>query len=340
MSSGGSSSNSVPGTGAFWNNALQKSGTAQYKIRKSDVIHFQEFHTSIAYTDDVYWKKVLYDASRKKLPRNFMYADFVLRYRPKETYITLSNTNPGEFCAAAIFFLREQGRIYSPRDVIEIQKRTEERIFETLAKRTESWASVASSKPRRTMYVRDYIEKYYKSYPKDLREQLFTQINIAFGTKYITKDHISFENGEITKIDGFTITSLGKIEMTRAFRPPKEKIRRQGPSAGGGTVVKSKLYQHQNRWFKWVTNFEKKIGINAKSSYTKTVYSSSSGTASSLLQDDSDMRSDAEADADTETENRTDAGTTSFSEPVHTESASEAETGVSDDSVSDSDSDS
>jgi hypothetical protein len=35
------------------------------------------------------------------------------------------------------------------------------------------------------------------------------------------------------------------------------------------------VYQPPNRWFKWVSNFEKRITVNAKSSYTKRVYSSS-----------------------------------------------------------------
>ncbi|AYV86111.1 MAG: hypothetical protein Solivirus7_9 [Solivirus sp.] len=289
----GSSSEVVP----FWSAALQKTGAAQYKIKKSDVIHFPEFHAAIAFVDDVYWKRVLYDCSRKKLPRNFIYNNYILRYRPKDTYITLPSGQHeiSEFCAAAIFFFREQGKIYSGIDIAVMQRRTEEKIFETLSKRTEDWSSISYSKPRRTLYIRDYVEKYYSKYGKDIREQLFTQINIAFGTKYLTKAHVTFENGEITKIDGFSVIagSPGRVEKTRPFKPMKEKKRKE--SSG-----KSKLYQHHNRWIKFLANFEKKIAINTKSSYTKTTYSSEIRNSTASLApstDDSDTKTEFPSEA-------------------------------------------
>jgi hypothetical protein len=164
-------------------------GTIKVKLKKTDNILYPEFYHAMNFTEDYYWKEILYNCSIKKLPRGFVYADQNLRFLEKEIYIKMP-TDIQEFCNTAIYFFQKYGNKYSTNDKLQLKKKNEEKILESLNKKTELWSNVSKSLPRRSAYVQEYVERVYGQYPKNIRDELFTQINLAFTTGYITKSHI------------------------------------------------------------------------------------------------------------------------------------------------------
>ena len=131
------------------------------KLKKTDIITYPEFYNAIEHTrHDPYWAEIFYNCALKKIPRGFMYLEGNLRYRATEMYIILPS-NPKDFCNSAIAFFRQHGNRYSPLDMNEIQKKAEEKIVETLTKKTEQWSVVCKSQVRRAAYVREYVERFY-----------------------------------------------------------------------------------------------------------------------------------------------------------------------------------
>ena len=256
----------------MWSNALAPKVPASkstLKLKKSDIIKHQEFYDAMKYVTDSYWQEIFYNCSRKKFPRGFMYSDRILRFRATETFIQLPE-RMDEFSHLAIYFFKTHGRIFSPKDIEENKRVDDQKLMDTLVKKTEQWSSVSKAKNRRAAYVRDYVEKFYKDYPKNVRDDLFTQINIGFSTKYLTKDDITFENNMIMKITGFNITANCEIVRVNPTPKYKEKVKKEIPQ-------KNPVHNHLKNWTKYLSSFDKHIASTTKSSFTADV---KSGTAS------------------------------------------------------------
>ena len=229
------------------------------KLKKTDIIVFPEFYNAMEHTRDPYWAEIFYNCSIKKIPRGFLYLDGTLRYRATETYIVLPS-NSKDFCNSAISFFRQHGNMYSPLDLTEIQKKAEEKIVETLTKKTEQWSVVSKSQVRRAAYVREYVERCYASSPQNIRDELFTQINLGFTTGYLTKQNVLFVNNIIEKIDGFTLTEKG-VERTRGAAKTKAKTKKR-------ELHKPKHYYFYKNWQGYLNRFEKQVVLMSKSSFT------------------------------------------------------------------------
>ena len=86
-------------------------------------------------------------------------------------------------------------------------------------------------------------------------------------TKFITKEHVQFENGQVLNIDGLDANIAG-VFFTRAIpiKRPTMLVRDSQP--------KDKIYRHFENWCKYLDEYRKYIVSSAKSSHT-TIQTSS-----------------------------------------------------------------
>lgn len=260
--------NTTETTSFLWNAALSSKDTStkpRGKTKKSDNIYYPQFEAASQYIEDEYWKVILHNCARKKFPRGFNFNDGILKYRVNNISIAL----PDDYVSlaqTAIHFFQENGKLYSKRDQ-EIRKKQDEAIIiNQLINNSNNWTCISRSKNRRATYIRDYVERKYINFPQYIRDELYTQLNIAFETKYITKEHVNFENGLITNIDGIDANDTS-VFFTRPFSFLKithynEDYLQQ----------KNKCHRHFENWCKYMDEYYKYITTN-KSNF---IHSSSS----------------------------------------------------------------
>lgn len=241
-------------------NAPSHASKSRNRTKKSDMIVYPEIEASVPYTNDPFWIEILQKCARKKFPRGFMYADNHLRHRQNNISIVLPD-DPAAKAQTMIYFFQENGKLYSKRDQEERRLKDEEEQIMQLANNSTSWKCVSYSKNRRATHVLDYVERKYEHLSKSIKDELRTQIEIGFETKYITKDHIVFENGQILHIDGIDANE-NEVFFTRAL--PKPAAAPMPPLE----LPKPKIYQHYENWCKYLENYRKYIVSSAKSSHT------------------------------------------------------------------------
>lgn len=255
----------------LWNAALtipETSAKSRGRLKKSEIVHFPEFEEAVKYVEDQFWKDILKGCARKKFPRGFTYLDGYLRHRINNISILLPNDSHN-LTLTAIYFFQENGKLYSSRDQLIRKRQNEAAILNRLAMESSNWTCVARSKNRRATHVRDYVERKYAHFSPKIRDELYTQINAGFEVKYITKDHVDFQNSQIMNIDGVDGNEKGVL-FTRAL--PNKRL----------TIVaredepKPKCYRHYENWCKKLDDYRKYIISSAKSSHTiqTTNYSS------------------------------------------------------------------
>ena len=248
---------------SLWSAALnipEGASKSRGRVKKSDTIHHPEFEKSSYCVEDPFWKAILHDCARKKFPRGFVYTDRFLKHRTNNISIALPD-DPAAIAQTAIYFFQENGKLYSKQDQEIRKKRDEANILAQLATRSNDWSRISKSKNRRSTYIRDYVERKYPHLLQTVRDELYTQLNVAFETKYITKDHVYFEAGQIRNIDGIDANANG-IVYTRALPPYRLStvIREELP--------KDESYRHYENWCKFLTDYRKYIISSAKSSHT------------------------------------------------------------------------
>jgi len=259
MSVGG---NITQTSSSLWTAALTapvSTGRSRTRIKKSEIVHYSEFMSASATTDDLFWKSILESCSRKKFPRGFVYENGVLSHRGNDISIALPN-NSYDLASTAIYFFQENGKLYSKKDRKRRKQIEEEAILKELTEKNENWTCVSRSKNRRSTHVKDYVERKYKYLSKNIRDDVFTQINIGFETRYLTKNHVLFENGQIINIDGIDGTQNGLV-FTRHY-PNKRFVLSQH------VADKPKEYRHYDIWCKWLEDYNKNMKQATRSSHT------------------------------------------------------------------------
>jgi hypothetical protein len=105
------------------------------------------------------------------------------------------------------------------------------------------------------------VERRYVSFPQSVRDELFTQFNVGFETKFITKDHVIFENGQVLHIDGINVDTNNKVIFTRAL-PAKRLV-----TVDRTVQPVSKYHCHYNLWQKYMDDYQKYMINSAKSNH-------------------------------------------------------------------------
>ena len=248
---------------SLWTAALtiqDTSGKTRGKVKKTETIHHPTFEAaSKSMHDDEYWGEILHNCARKKFPRGFTFADGILKHRTNNISIMLPD-DPYHLAQTAICFFQENGKLYSKKDIEIRKRRDEDSILLQLVNASNSWTCISRSKNRRSTYVRDYVERKYANYSQTIRDEIYTQINVGFETKYITKDHVIFENGQVIFIEGVDVNDKG-IYFTRPL-PTKKLV----PLEKSEQVV-DKKYRHLESWHKWCEDYKKYIISSARSNH-------------------------------------------------------------------------
>jgi len=255
--------NTTQTSSSIWLEALNSPTNAsksKARLKKSEIVVYPELEVAVTYTTDPFWVDILHQCARKKFPRGFMYEDNQLRHRTNNISILLPD-DPAAKAQTMIHFFQENGKLYSKRDQERRRLKDEEKILAQLANDSTSWKCVSYSKNRRATHVRDYVERKYSHLTNELRDEIYTQIEVGFETKYILKEHIYFENGQIINIDGIHADERG-VAYTR---PRNLKI---PVIAALSESPKPKVYRHYENWTKYLENYCKYIVISAKAYHT------------------------------------------------------------------------
>lgn len=240
--------------------AVDTSNKTRGRVKKTETIHYPQFEAASQSIDDPYWKVTLHNCAKKKFPRGFVYADGILRHRTNNISIALPDDHY-HLAQTAIYFFQENGKLYSKRDQEIRKKRDEDAILSQLVNASNNWTCISRSKNRRATYIRDYVERKYARLPQRIRDELYTQLNVGFETKFIIKDHVTFENGQVVYIDGIEANE-NEIFFTRPL--PSKRL----------TVIdrsiqnKDKCHRHYDNWQKYVEEYRKYMITSAKSSHT------------------------------------------------------------------------
>lgn len=252
------------GASNLWNAALTvptKKTKGKQRIKKSDIIHYPEFEMASQNTTDEYWKGILLSCAKKKLPRGFSYDRPNLYHQANNVYIVLPD-DINALTMTAIYFFQENGKLYSEADQERRKRIDEEAILVDLANKGQKWSTVAKSKNRRAMHIRDYVENIYSHLTQEVRNELFTQINVGFETGFINKDHISFEDGQVVHVDGLDADENGVIFTRTPVGTKLSTITR-------AEEEKPKPYRHYDNWTKYLEVYNKYLVTSSQSSYVQ-----------------------------------------------------------------------
>jgi len=246
----------------LWSAAMtspDSSSKGRGKIKKSEMIIYPEFESCVQCVEDQYWKDIFHQCARKKLPRGFAYQDYHLRHRQSGNTILLPDDQLSRTHAIMLFF-QENGKLYSKRDQAVRRSQLEDSIVKQLTTASLDWKKVAISKNRRSAHVRDYVERRYTGFPQHIKNELITQISVGFDTKYITKDHVHFDKGQILYIEGIDINETG-IYFSRS--QPSRKV----PPVVLPTETRAKEHQHYSNWCKYIEGMRKYLLVSSKPTY-------------------------------------------------------------------------
>lgn len=255
--------NTTETSSALWTAALNVQDVpskSRGRIKKSEIIHYPNFEAASQNIEDQYWKVILHNCARKKFPRGFVYSDGLLRHRTNNISITL----PDDYHAlaqTAICFFQENGKLYSKRDQEIRKKRDEDAILNQLMTASSNWTCISRSKNRRATYIRDYVERCYSHLSQRVRDELYTQLNVGLETKFITKDNVRFENGQVLHIDGIDANDTG-VFYTRSLPVKRLTV------IDRSTQTKEKCYRHYENWCKYAEEYRKYVANSSKPSHT------------------------------------------------------------------------
>lgn len=242
-------------TAELWSVALSPNYAykAKPRIKKSEIVHYPEFEEASKSVEDDFWKEIFRSCARKKFPRGFLYTPRLLKHRTSGNSIVLPDDTPSLIMVAMNFF-QENGRIYSEKDSETRYREEEEPILQQLANRLLDWTSIAHSKTRRSIYVRDYVQRKYADRTPAERDEIYTQINVGFETRYLTKDHVVFEHGKIQEIQGIDLNPAGPPYCCYSRPLPNRRLTYIDRPA----ATKSKVYRHYENWVKYLNDRKKK----------------------------------------------------------------------------------
>lgn len=235
------------------------------RVKKSDIIHYIEFEEASCVITDEFWASTLLNCAKKKMPKNFVYTincnEKYLTYKPSKISILLPDL-PASFAKTAICFFQEHGKLYSKLDQDVSKKNKEKLIIKDIMDKSLEWGTIHKAKNKRTIYIHNYVETKYANLDYSIRKEVFSKINRGFEYKYMNKDHVKFENGEIKNIDGVDADINGAF-YTRPFPTINLPLIDREID-----TVKAKEYKHYANWCKYVDDLSKYLITSAKGSAT------------------------------------------------------------------------
>lgn len=234
--------NTTETSSALWSEALRH--TKRSKTKKADV-RCPIFEEAAGLVDDPYWKSILSSCATKKFPRGFVYDGVTIRHKRTGTSIIVPS-DAETLAEEVVDFFRESGKLLSKRD-LDALKKEEELVVSKIEEASKDWGNVSRSKAKRATYIRAYVDSKYKDLPPQIRDDIYTQILVAYELKIITNSHIHFVDGVIRDIDGINVDQ-GRVSFTRS--PPGERCEKQ-------TKTKDAIQCYYPRWCAYLSDIRK-----------------------------------------------------------------------------------
>jgi len=225
----------------LWTSAMtasKKTTTVTRGKKQKPTVH-PEFEEAAELITDPYWKEIFISCSKNKFPRGFQYVNHILQHKNKNLY-TILDPELHLFIQGAISFFQQNERILSEQDIKKIN--TEQGVCQD-----DTWQHVVRSKNRRAICIRKYVNTYFNDYPKHVKDNLFTMINICYDLKIINSSDIQYHDRNITNIDGISIDGVNII-ITKPYKLDL-KVKPDDKTA------KDKNHQHLKHWLKFLKNY-------------------------------------------------------------------------------------
>ena len=175
-----------------------------------------------------------------------------LRHVKKKTSVVLPHDDPQQLALLFINFLKQYGNFYSETEIEKSKAMEIITINETQSQSEDSWRKISKTKHKRVLYFKLYINERYGNLSKQIRDQLYTYINIYYESGAIKLTDVEYDNGQILDIRGIGANEKG-IFLTRDIRIPQNKV----VTKMGG---KPKQYYYMEKWRKYNENFQKSFG--------------------------------------------------------------------------------
>ena len=173
------------------------------KVKKSEIIHHENFKEASDACEDDYWRDILLHCARKKFPKGFCLQGDRLKFKKTGETIELPD-DVDEFLDLVIDFFKTYGRLYSDED-LEAMREENDRVMIERLEGSSDWSSVSRSKVKRRNLVMKYVRKRWPDENERNQAELYTQINVGFEIGYIKKEHIEYIDREIQYIDGIEL---------------------------------------------------------------------------------------------------------------------------------------
>ena len=210
LTGSGTSTGSLSGT--CTSAAVKKAASATTRRQRQPIL-IPVLEEAVAYTNDIFWKERLQNASRGKFPRCFYHRDGYIVYsrKGKERKINIPSS-PEEAVAVFIEFLQEAGGIKSDRD-IAFAKTNSEFNGETRELEYPTWAKITTKRGKSAL-LEKYCTVKTKEFDldKDSSARLRSILFIALRIGIINKKTVQMDKGDITSIDGIL-----RDEITNTF---------------------------------------------------------------------------------------------------------------------------
>lgn len=203
-------------------------------VRNDGTVIYPIFREAIKYAkEDVFWIKILEDASEGVFPKTHRYRDGVLSCKKKNKYFSkeISQDNPALCLENVQDFMKDNG-FYSSRDnALKIEEIND--LREKESKKELTWSSIRSNKIKKVL-ISEYICYLQKRYSLSNLEQsdLINKIRLANSSGLINKETVIMENKQIinltvlcydSKHRDFFIDPKSKLPKIKTDKKKKEE---------------------------------------------------------------------------------------------------------------------
>lgn len=225
------------------------------RLKRSEIVKYENIERLSRAVDDPYWKEVLNKCARGKFPKKIRYDGTNIKYG--DWQITLTGLEDKTVLEVLLYLFRHICKMYSERDRIAMAE-MEAREVRKLIEAERVWTNVSRSKSRRNSYFRSYVEQKYSHLSKGIRDELLTQINVAYELGTIKSKDIEFD-GRITNIEGIYADETGV--KFHQIKPPKLKLieRKSKPIPV--------IYRHYDQWLKWLDEYKAYVARSARNCF-------------------------------------------------------------------------
>jgi len=222
---------------------------------KKEII-FQNILACQTFTDDEYWKTIIYNCARNKIkgmrydkPKNILQVRYDVKGKVQNESIFLPS-QPEEIFKILMKYLKDMLRIQSDNDISISKKNVEDMRLKGEVNLDCCWKKL---KPRsiKTQILLDFSISEVKKHnlPENKSKDLFKIINLGFQFKKLTSNNVKYEKGVIVCIKGLEFNSKRKVfELTSNVIAGNKNTKQTTKSSGVKKDVERWLKDYKNHY--------------------------------------------------------------------------------------------